>query len=147
MSSRSKVSQRKGFARGDLVWLSEIQGLRDNVYKVEAVEHRNTLSSYPDSSLLKLRLVFKVFYCWHHEDMFYTYDEMNCSLLDENHIEEMKNRFGKIIQDIYALHAQNKKETKRASTDCPSRPTRKRKTMEPESNGPTKKGGRSKKAM
>jgi hypothetical protein len=146
-----KVSQINKFVRGDLVWLSGMSGsgAKDNVYRVEDITIRDetTNAIKPYSSLLKLRLILKVFYSWERDDGFHWYDEMNCTRLSVEHVDELKKRFGKIIEDIYALYTENSEEKKSASTDCPSKRTRKRKTMESKSDGPKKNGGRSKKAL
>lgn len=150
MPKAHKVSQIRNFVKGDLVWLSGMSGsgAKDNVYCVEDVRHRDESDSFaPYSSLLKLRLILKVFYSWERDDGFHWYDEMNCSRLDLDHIEEVKQRLGKIVEDIHALYTERTKEAKHASANSSGKRTRERKAVGSESNGQTKTGGRSKKAL
>ena len=136
MPSKQKapvMSQRKGFRKGDLVWLSGISSssVGDNVYSVEGITHRHLAQAYPDTSLLKLRLVFKVFYSYERMDGFQHYDESNCSLLEASHIAEMQTRFGKIILDIATLYEARKKEQLNADSNSPSKRPSRRKAVEP----------------
>lgn len=132
MPRQPTASKIKGFIKGDLIWLDMKYSVDDNVYSVEGIIHRDT---YP--SLLKLRLVLRTFYSTARLDGFVHYDETLCSLLEVNHVEELQTRYGKIIKDIYDLHAGNKKEVKSASTDSPGKRVRKRKAVEPEVDKPT----------
>jgi hypothetical protein len=143
------TSQRKGFVKGDLVWLAGISttSQRDNVYRVEGIEHRHMMTSYPDSSLLKLRLVLKVFYSWERVNEFQYYDECNCELLEVNHIEELQAKFGKIIKDIYDLHAGNKKKVEDANSNRPIKRASRRKAVEPKSDKRPSTRSRSKEAL
>jgi len=124
-------SQHKGFVKGDLVWLAGIESLSDNVYQVEDVVHR-TLGTC--SSLLKLRLLFRVFYSHERLDGFHHYDETHCVLLDEAHLDTMKAKYAAVIKEVYAFYARNKNEEKDASTASPSKPVRKRRSVEPKGN-------------
>lgn len=146
-----KVSQINKFVKGDLVWLSGMSGsgAKDNVYQVEDITIRDesTNAIKPYSSLLKLRLILKVFYSWERDDGFHWYDEMNCTRLSLEHIEELKKRFGKIIVDIYALYTEREKEVQNASSDRSGKSTRKRKTVESTRDGPTEEGGRGKQTL
>jgi hypothetical protein len=149
MPKAPTTSQRKGFRKGDLVYLPSISctSQRDNVYRVEGIEHRSMMSSYPDSSLLKLRLVFKVFYSWERMDGFQHYDELNCELLEASHIAELQARFGKIILDIAELYEARKKEQLNASADSPRKRPSRRKALEPEGDKRPKARSRSKQAL
>jgi len=140
-------SQRKGFVKGDLVYFDKTVSVDDNIYCVEGVMLRDRPNGEPYPSLLKLRLVFRVFYSYASMDMFHSYDETLCSLLDLQHVESMKKKFGDIITNIAELYEERKKEVDSARTNSPSKPTRKRPTLESKSDGPKKDRGGSKKAL
>lgn len=136
------VSKLKGFTKGDLVWLDKKFSIDDNIYRVESVTHRDTFPS-----LLKLRLVLRTFYSNQLLDAFHFYDETLCVFLEVSHIDEMQARYGRIIKDIYDLHAENKKEVKDASTNSPLKRTRERKAVEPKSDKRPSTRSRSKEAL
>jgi hypothetical protein len=136
------VSKLKGFTKGDLVWLDKKFSIDDNIYRVESVTHRDTFPS-----LLKLRLVLRTFYSNQPLDAFHYYDETLCVFLEVSHIEEMQARYGRIIKDIYDLHAGNKKEVTYASTDSPRKRASRRKALEPEGDQPTSPRRSRKKAV
>ena len=147
MPRKPTTSKIKGFSKGDLVWLDKKFAVDDNIYCVESMIHRERSDGEPYPSLLRLRLVFRVFYSSAHMDAFHSYDETLCSPLDAKHIEEMQAKFGAIIMDIATLYEARKKEQLNANSNRPLKPAGERKAVEPKSDKCPSPRSRGKKAM